>query len=55
MQGKQLHLFRTDYTILTNCFTRKEVNFIKIRQLLAQGHEWNDELIEVTSPNYQKV
>ncbi|NCO53809.1 MAG: 6-oxocyclohex-1-ene-1-carbonyl-CoA hydratase [Bacteroidetes bacterium CG_4_10_14_3_um_filter_31_20] len=33
----------------------REVNFIKIRQLLAQGHEWNDELIEVTSPNYQKV
>lgn len=33
----------------------REVNFVKIRQLLAQGHEWNDELIEVTSPNYQKV
>lgn len=33
----------------------REVNFIKLRQLLAQGHEWNDELVEVTSPNYQKV
>ncbi len=33
----------------------REVNFVKLRQMLAQGHEWNDELIEVTSPNYQKV
>lgn len=33
----------------------REVNFIKLRQLLAKGHEWNDELIAVTSPNYQEV
>jgi len=29
----------------------READFIKLRQLLAQGHEWNDELITAISPN----
>ena len=28
----------------------READFIKLRQLLAQGHEWNDELIKAISP-----
>ncbi len=32
----------------------REVDFIKLRQMLAQGHEWNDELIRAISPQYQK-
>ncbi len=31
----------------------REVDFIKLRQLLANGHEWNDELIKQISPQYQ--
>ena len=33
----------------------REVDFIKLRQLLAQGHPWNEELIRAVSPQYQKV
>jgi len=32
----------------------REVDFIKLRQLLAKGHEWNDELHRVISPQYNK-
>jgi 6-oxo-cyclohex-1-ene-carbonyl-CoA hydrolase len=32
---------------------RREVDFIKLRQLLAQGHPWNDELLRAISPQYQ--
>ncbi len=28
----------------------REVDFIKLRQLLAQGHPWDDELIRAISP-----
>ena len=28
----------------------REVDFIKLRQMLAKGHEWNDELIKAISP-----
>lgn len=31
----------------------REVDFIKLRQLLAKGHEWNEELHQVISPQYQ--
>ena len=31
----------------------REVDFIKLRQLLAEGHEWNDELHKLISPQYQ--
>ncbi|TAL59600.1 MAG: 6-oxocyclohex-1-ene-1-carbonyl-CoA hydratase [Bacteroidetes bacterium] len=31
----------------------REVDFIKLRQLLAEGHEWNDELHKIISPQYQ--
>ena len=31
----------------------QEVDFIKLRQLLAEGHEWNDDLIKAISPQYQ--
>jgi len=30
----------------------REVDFVKLRQLLAEGHEWNDELIKKISPQY---
>jgi len=29
----------------------READFIKLRQLLAKGHEWNDDLIKAISPN----
>ena len=32
----------------------RECDFIKLRQLLAEGHEWNDELIEAISPQFKK-
>ena len=31
----------------------REVDFIRLRQLLAQGHPWNDELIRAVSPQYR--
>lgn len=33
----------------------REVDFIKLRQLLAKGHEWNNEMIEAISPQFQKI
>ncbi|MDH3292120.1 MAG: 6-oxocyclohex-1-ene-1-carbonyl-CoA hydratase [Gemmatimonadota bacterium] len=33
---------------------KREVDFIKLRQLLAQGHPWDDELIHAISPQYQE-
>lgn len=30
----------------------REVDFIKLRQLLAEGHPWDDELIRVISPQF---
>lgn len=32
---------------------RREVDFVKLRLLLAQGKEWNDDLIRAISPQYQ--
>lgn len=32
---------------------RREVDFIKLRRLLAQGHPWNDELLRAVSPQFQ--
>ena len=32
----------------------REVDFVKLRQRLAEGHEWNDDLIKEISPQYQK-
>ncbi len=31
----------------------REVDFIKLRQMLAQGHPWDDELLRAVSPQYQ--
>jgi len=33
---------------------KREVDFIKLRQLLAKGHEWNDELIRKISPQFSE-
>jgi 6-oxo-cyclohex-1-ene-carbonyl-CoA hydrolase len=33
----------------------REVDFVKLRQLLAAGHEWNDDLHKTISPQFQKV
>ena len=33
----------------------READFIKLRQLLAEGHEWNEDLHRIISPQYQKV
>ena len=33
----------------------REVDFIKLRQLLAQGHPWDDELIRAISPQLQTL
>ena len=32
---------------------QREVDFIKLRQLLAEGHPWDDELIRAVSPQYR--
>jgi 6-oxo-cyclohex-1-ene-carbonyl-CoA hydrolase len=32
----------------------REVDFLKLRQLLAQGADWDDELIRAISPQYKK-
>lgn len=32
---------------------RREVDFIRLRQLLAEGHPWNEELVRAISPQYQ--
>lgn len=33
----------------------REVDFIKLRQLLAGGNEWNDDLIKEISPQYKEL
>lgn len=33
----------------------REIDFIKLRQLLAEGKEWSDEMQKEISPQYQKV
>lgn len=33
----------------------REVDFVKLRQLLAEGHEWNEELHRTISPQFQNV
>ncbi len=33
----------------------REVNFVKLRQLLAEGHEWNDDLIKAVSPQFREL
>jgi len=33
----------------------REVDFVRLRQMLAEGHDWNDELIEEISPQFQKT
>jgi 6-oxo-cyclohex-1-ene-carbonyl-CoA hydrolase len=32
---------------------RREVDFIRLRQLLAEGHPWDDELLRAVSPQFQ--
>jgi 6-oxo-cyclohex-1-ene-carbonyl-CoA hydrolase len=32
----------------------REVDFVKLRQMLAKGMEWNDEMHEAISPQYKK-
>jgi 6-oxo-cyclohex-1-ene-carbonyl-CoA hydrolase len=32
---------------------RREVDFVRLRQLLAQGHPWDDELLREISPQYR--
>ncbi len=32
----------------------REVDFAKLRQMLAEGHEWNDDMLKEISPQYQK-
>ncbi len=32
---------------------KREVDFIKLRQMLADGHPWDDELLRAISPQYQ--
>jgi 6-oxocyclohex-1-ene-carbonyl-CoA hydrolase len=34
---------------------RREVDFIKLRQLLAEGHPWDEELLRAISPQYRQV
>ena len=33
----------------------REVDFIKLRQMLAQGHPWDDELLRAISPQYRTL
>ena len=34
---------------------KREVDFIKLRQLLAEGHPWDDELTRAVSPQFQSL
>jgi 6-oxo-cyclohex-1-ene-carbonyl-CoA hydrolase len=34
---------------------RREVDFIRLRQLLAEGHPWDDELLRAISPQYRQL
>jgi 6-oxo-cyclohex-1-ene-carbonyl-CoA hydrolase len=34
---------------------RREVDFVKLRQMLAEGHPWDDELIRAISPQYAQL
>jgi 6-oxocyclohex-1-ene-carbonyl-CoA hydrolase len=34
---------------------RREVDFIRLRQLLAEGHPWDEELLRAISPQYRAV
>jgi 6-oxo-cyclohex-1-ene-carbonyl-CoA hydrolase len=34
---------------------KREVDFIKLRQMLAGGHEWNDDLIRAISPQFHQT
>lgn len=31
---------------------KREIDFIKLRQILAEGHEWNDEMHRAISPQF---
>ncbi len=33
----------------------REVDFVKLRQMLAEGHEWNEEVHQAISPQYQEA
>ncbi|MCF8257714.1 MAG: hypothetical protein K9J06_09180 [Flavobacteriales bacterium] len=33
----------------------REIDFVKLRQLLAEGKEWNDEMHRAISPQFQKA
>jgi 6-oxo-cyclohex-1-ene-carbonyl-CoA hydrolase len=32
----------------------REVDFIRLRQLLAEGHPWNDDLLRAISPQFRE-
>jgi 6-oxo-cyclohex-1-ene-carbonyl-CoA hydrolase len=34
---------------------RREVDFIKLRQLLAQGHPWDEDLVRAVSPQHRQL
>lgn len=34
---------------------KREVDFVKLRQMLAEGLEWNDEMHKAVSPQYQNT
>ncbi len=34
---------------------KREVDFVKLRQLLAKGHEWDDEMHKTISPQFQVI
>ncbi len=34
---------------------KREIDFIKLRQMLAEGQEWNEEMQAAISPQFQKV
>jgi 6-oxo-cyclohex-1-ene-carbonyl-CoA hydrolase len=31
---------------------RREVDFVRLRQMLAQGHPWDEELLRAISPQF---
>jgi 6-oxo-cyclohex-1-ene-carbonyl-CoA hydrolase len=33
--------------------TGREIDFVKLRQRLAEGHPWNDELVREVSPQHK--
>ena len=48
--------FSSDFRArLVDYHIQREVDFIKLRRMLAEGHPWDDELIHAISPQFAEA